>query len=136
MTADESTSLYDLVGGSAFFEGLVDHFYAGVEADPVMRRLYPEEDLGPAKERLVLFLIQYWGGPTTYSEVRGQPMLRRRHFPFPIGPLERDHWLQCMMAAIDAMHPSPEVKVQLVKYFVPAADAMRNDGLQQFSPPS
>lgn len=136
MTADESTSLYDLVGGSAFFEGLVEHFYAGVQADPVMLRLYPIDDMEGAKSRLSMFLIQYWGGPTTYAEVRGHPMLRRRHFPFPIGPLERDHWLQCMMAAIDAMKPPPQVKVELVKYFVPAADAMRNDGLQQFSPPT
>ena len=136
MTADESTPLYELVGGSAFFEGLVDHFYEGVAADPVLRRLYPEDDLGPAKERLTLFLVQYWGGPTTYSDTRGQPMLRRRHFPFAIGPLERDHWLQWMLAAVDAMAPSADVKVQLVKYFVPAADAMRNDGLREFSPPS
>ena len=136
MSADESTPLYDLVGGSTFFEGLVDHFYERVAADPVLRRLYPEEDLGPAKERLTLFLIQYWGGPTTYSDTRGHPMLRRRHFPFPIGPLERDHWLQCMMAAIDDVASSADVKDQLVTYFVPAADAMRNDGLREFSPPS
>ena len=63
-----SLSFYDEVGGHETFVRLVDAFYRGVADDAVLRPMYPEEDLGPAKERLTLFLEQYWGGPDTYSE--------------------------------------------------------------------
>ena len=90
-------SLYDRAGGTPFFEALVGRFYVGVEADPLLRPLYPEPDLAGARHRLTLFLIQYWGGPTTYDEERGHPRLRMRHAPFAIGPAERDRWLvQCV----------------------------------------
>lgn len=119
-------TLYDEVGGMPFFEGLVDRFYATVAGDPVLLPLYPEEDLGPAKRRLTLFLAQYWGGPTTYSDERGHPRLRQRHFPFAIGPAERDHWLAAMRGAVTAMGPSPEVAARLDDYFATTAEAMRN----------
>jgi hemoglobin len=120
-------TLYDEVGGMPFFEGLVDRFYAGVAADPMLLRLYPDQqDLGPARRRLTLFLAQYWGGPTTYSAERGHPRLRQRHFPFAIGPQERDHWLAAMRDAVAAMAPPPDVAARLDDYFVSAAEAMRN----------
>ena len=119
--------MYDTVGGMAFFEGLVDRFYERVQADPVLIALYPEpEDLAPARHRLALFLAQYWGGPTTYSEERGHPRLRMRHAPFAIGPDERDRWLVHMRAAVAAMAPSPEVNEALERYFAFAAESMRN----------
>ena len=119
--------LYDEVGGMPFFEGLVDRFYDAVAADPVLLRLYPQQqDLGPARRRLTLFLAQYWGGPSTYSAERGHPRLRQRHFPYEIGPSERDHWLAAMRDAVAAMAPSSDVAARLDEYFVPAADAMRN----------
>jgi hemoglobin len=127
----EASTLYDAVGGMPFFEALVDHFYDGVAADPVLAQLYPEwPDLGPARRRLTLFLAQYWGGPTTYSDERGHPRLRMRHFPFAVGERERDHWLAHMRAAVEAVSPTPEVAEILMGYFAPAADAMRNDGLR------
>ena len=95
-------TLYDQVGGMPFFEALVDRFYRGVASDDVLRPLYPEADLAGARRRLTLFLVQYWGGPTTYLEERGHPRLRARHSPFPIRSLERDRWLLHMQAAIDA----------------------------------
>jgi hemoglobin len=102
-TADEPVrvSLFDAVGGSTFFWNVVDHFYDAVERDPVLKPLYPE-DLTDARRHTALFLVQYWGGPATYSEERGHPRLRMRHLPFAIGPAERDAWLALMMAAIDA----------------------------------
>jgi hemoglobin len=109
-----------------FFEALVARFYEGVAADPVLRRVYPEEDLSGAQHRLTLFLAQYWGGPTTYNDQRGHPRLRMRHFPFDIGPLERDRWLTHMRAAIAAMDPPPDVAARLTEYFDVAAEAMRN----------
>jgi hemoglobin len=120
-------TLYDEVGGMPFFLTLVDRFYEGVAADPILLRLYPDPlVLAPARRRLTLFLAQYWGGPTTYSEERGHPRLRQRHFPFEIGPVERDHWLSAMRAAVASLDPSPDVATRLDAYFVSAAEAMRN----------
>ncbi len=118
-------SLYQEVGGSEFFESLVDHFYAGVENDPRIRGLYPE-DLTDSRANTALFLIQYWGGPTTYSDQRGHPRLRMRHAPFVIGQAERDAWMEHMHAAIAHMEPSVEVFKALVDYFEMAATHMIN----------
>ncbi len=123
-------TLYDAVGGMPFFEALVDRFYDGVATDPELLALYPEPDhLGPARHRLTLFLAQYWGGPTTYSDERGHPRLRARHLPFTIGDAERDRWLRHMTAAVEAMRAGPEVTDALMAYFVAGAAAMRNTGL-------
>lgn len=113
-----------------FFEQLVDTFYAGVAADDVLAPLYPEyPDFSGARHRLTLFLGQYWGGPTTYMEERGHPRLRMRHFPFHVGPVERDHWLQHMAAAIESVCDAEQADVaaELIGYFVPAAEHLRND---------
>jgi len=121
--------VYEVVGGMPFFEGLVGRFYDGVEQDPVLLSLYPEPDnLAGARHRLTLFLAQYWGGPSTYSEERGHPRLRMRHFPFAIGPDARDRWLQHMTAALDAMAPPPELRARFDEYFAFAAESMRNAG--------
>jgi len=118
--------LFDLVGGLPFFERLVDRFYEGVASDPVLRPLYPEADLAGARRRLTLFLAQYWGGPTTYSDERGHPRLRMRHMPFAIGGVERDRWLLHMRAAIDASGAPGEARARLHEYVTMAAEAMRN----------
>jgi hemoglobin len=111
----------------AFFERLVTHFYRGVADDPVLLRLYPEpHDLSGARRRLTLFLAQYWGGPTTYSDERGHPRLRARHFAFEIGPEERDRWLAHMRDAIASLDPPEAIATRLDAYFVTAAEAMRN----------
>jgi hemoglobin len=119
-------TLFERAGGTPFFEALVARFYAGVAADPILRPIYPEADLAAAERRFRLFLIQYWGGPTTYDEERGHPRLRQRHFPFGIGPAERDRWLLTMRAAIAEIAPPDDVAAELERYFVAAAEAMRN----------
>lgn len=124
---DEPT-LYDRVGGMAFFEQLVDRFYEGVVTDEVLLPLYPKpDDLTGARRRLTLFLAQYWGGPHTYLEERGHPKLRMRHLPFPIGPLQRDRWLVHMATAVEASTDDVEVRATLMDYFVSAAEHLRND---------
>jgi hemoglobin len=121
------TTLYDRVGGTAYFEALVDRFYAGVESDPVLLAVYPDHaDFAGARHRLTLFLVQYWGGPTTYNEERGHPRLRMRHAPFAIGSLERDRWLLHMRAAIDESGAPDDARAALHDYMTMAADAMRN----------
>ena len=119
-------SLYDEVGGSDTFRRLVAEFYRGVEGDPVLRALYPEEDLGPAQERLRMFLEQYWGGPTTYSEQRGHPRLRMRHAPFKIGPAQRDAWLNAMRIAVEQAGLEEPHREQLWNYLEATAQHMMN----------
>lgn len=127
---DEATapSLFSRVGGMPFFERLVASFYGGVAGDEVLAPLYPEHpDFTGAQRRLALFLAQYWGGPTTYLDERGHPRLRMRHFPFHIGSLERDRWLVHMAAAVEQVCDDPGVAAELMAYFVPAAEHLRND---------
>ncbi|MBN9620515.1 MAG: globin, partial [Actinobacteria bacterium] len=117
---------YAAVGGEETFRRLVDSFYAGVADDPVLRPLYPEADLGPAAERLRLFLMQYWGGPHTYSEQRGHPRLRLRHAPFVVNEAARDAWLAHMRRALDDLALPVEYDRALWIYLSSAADSLRN----------
>jgi hemoglobin len=119
-------SVYELAGGEETFRLLVGRFYAAVATDPVLRAVYPDEDLSGATERLTLFLIQYWGGPSTYSEHRGHPRLRLRHQPFAIGKAERDAWLRHMTAAVESFELAPEIRKALLDYFETASTAMIN----------
>jgi hemoglobin len=126
-TPDGPATFFDAVGGEETFRRLVHRFYQEVAADPVLRAVYPEDDLGPAEERLRLFLIQYWGGPSTYHEQRGHPRLRMRHVPFRIGEAERDAWLQAMRTALDeAALPDP-LDAQIWDYLVMAANSLVNE---------
>lgn len=120
------TTLYERVGGMPFFERLVARFYEGVAGDPPLRALYPDEELGPARHRLTLFLAQYWGGPKTYQQERGHPRLRMRHAPFAIDAEQRDRWMTHMRAALAEMRPSAADADELERYFVFAAESMRN----------
>lgn len=119
-------SVYDLAGGEPAFRRLVERFYAGVATDPLLRRVYPEQDLSGATERLTLFLIQYWGGPATYSERRGHPRLRMRHVPFAIGRAERDAWMRHMAEAVESLDLAPALRERLLDYFETASTAMIN----------
>jgi hemoglobin len=123
---EQTVTAFAAFGGHAFFEQLVDGFYARVADDPVLRPMYPGKDLGPAKERLLMFLEQYWGGPTTYSERRGHPRLRMRHAPFPVDADASDRWLAHMRASLDDRALPPELDGLLWDYFQMAAPAMVN----------
>ena len=122
-----SDNFYDNAGGEIFFTQLVDHFYTGVSADPVLRPMYAGADLTAARRHLTLFLMQYWGGPTTYNDERGHPRLRMRHFPFTIGAIERDRWLHHMLRAVHQSTDDEQVREMLIGYFVPSAEHLRND---------
>jgi hemoglobin len=124
-----SASPYDLFGGAEFFTALVADFYAGVAGDEVLRPMYPEEDLGPAEERLRMFLEQYWGGPSTYQDQRGHPRLRMRHAPYQVDEAARDHWLAHMRTALDARNLPPEADDAMWRYLLSAAQAMVNTSL-------
>ena len=121
-----SENIYEDFGGEEFFAALVDDFYAGVATDPILRPMYPEDDLAAANRRLRLFLIQYWGGPSTYSDERGHPRLRMRHMPFKVDAEARDHWLQHMLAAVERRDLEPKLHDELVRYLVAVANHMMN----------
>ena len=133
--APDPRELYDRVGGHETFVALVRGFYEGVATDEPLRALYPEEDLAPAQERLLLFLEQYFGGPTTYQEERGHPRLRMRHFPFPIDFDARDRWLRAMRAALDEVALPPLYDELFWDYFQRAATAMVNTADGDRQPP-
>jgi hemoglobin len=119
-------TFYDAIGGYPTIAKIVHRFYEGVAEDEVLRPLYPEEDLGPAAERFTLFLVQYWGGPTTYSQTRGHPRLRMRHAPFRVTPEARDHWLKRFRSGLDAANLTPEQDAQFWDYVSHAAQFMVN----------
>ena len=119
-------TFYEQVGGHETFVRLVDAFYDGVAEDPVLRPLYPEEELAGAKERLRMFLEQYWGGPTTYSQQRGHPRLRLRHAPFRVNPDARDRWLSHMRDAVASLRLPPMLESVLWDYLERAAWSMVN----------
>ena len=121
-----AASFYDEIGGSPTIRGIVQRFYEGVATDDVLRPLYPEEDLGPAEERFAMFLEQYWGGPTTYSDRRGHPRLRMRHAPFAVTPTAAQHWLTHFRAALDGSDLTPEQDAMFWEYVTHAAQFMVN----------
>jgi hemoglobin len=123
---DEPQTFYEAVGGEPTFHKIAARFYAEVAVDEVLRALYPEEDLGPAEERFRMFLIQYWGGPHTYSDQRGHPRLRMRHAPFTIGPIQRDAWLRAIRIAVDEAGVAQPYRQQLWNYLEMAAHSMMN----------
>ena len=126
------SSDYNSFGGKDFFVNLVIDFYQEIINDPVLKPMYPEDDLDGAIERLTLFLMQYWGGPATYSELRGHPRLRMRHAAFPIDFRARDSWLKNMMVALDKQEITQENRTKLWNYLQMAADSMvntRTDGI-------
>ena len=120
------TTFYERVGGRDTFTDLVSQFYARVSTDPILLPLYPEPDLRAAAQRLQMFLEQYWGGPTTYSEQRGHPRLRARHAIFHIASRERDAWLSCMQGAINGLSIDQELKTEMWEYFQMAAHSLVN----------
>ena len=119
-------TLFERVGGEATFEQLVSHFYALVSVNPILRPMYPDDDFQAAAERLMLFLMQYWGGPHTYSEMRGHPRLRMRHAQFSIDSKARDAWLACMKSAVDELKIEESDRAELWNYLEMAAQSLVN----------
>jgi hemoglobin len=120
------STFYEKMGGEAFFADLVSQFYARVATNPILRPMYPDEDMKGAALRLQWFLEQYWGGPTTYEDNRGHPRLRMRHAQFHIDTKARDEWLSCMGAAVDGMEMDPVMREELRSYLEMAANSMVN----------
>ncbi|HZP16137.1 MAG TPA: globin [Nocardioides sp.] len=119
-------TFYDEIGGEPTIRRIVDTFYDGVANDPVLRPMYPEDDLAPAAERLTLFLSQYWGGPSTYNELRGHPRLRIRHAPFKVNEEARDRWLGHFAQGLVAVDLTEEQRAEFWQYVTHAANFLLN----------
>ena len=126
MSTPAEQTFFEAIGGRATIELIVEVFYQGVATDDVLKDMYPEEDLGPAADRLSKFLEQYWGGSTEYSQHRGHPRLRMRHAPYRIDPAARDAWLTHMRAAVDTLGLSPLHEAELWDYLERAAHSLQN----------
>ncbi|MDJ0316025.1 globin [Arthrobacter sp. H35-MC1] len=124
--ADYSDTFYGQIGGHETFKKMIHVFYQGIAADPLLRAMYAEEDLGPAEHRMLMFMEQYWGGPRTYLEERGHPRLRMRHVPFAVTPEARDRWLAAMRKGVDAVQLSPMHEATLWDYLERAAHSLVN----------
>lgn len=120
------STFYDEIGGEETIRAIVHRFYEGVAGDELLRPMYPEEDLGPAEERFASFLVQYWGGPSTYSENRGHPRLRMRHAPFKVTPAAAERWLVHFRAGLDSADLTPEQHERFWDYVTHAAQFMVN----------
>ena len=117
--------MYERVGGTPWFDALTTRFYDAVADDPILRPLYPDDLVG-ARDRLCGFLVQYWGGPTDYSDQRGHPRLRMRHVDFAIGTAQRDAWFGHMAAAVRAGGLGATDEEEMLEYFAMAANHMIN----------
>ncbi len=126
MAERDTTNYYELFGGEPFFADLVSQFYARVATNEILRPMYPERDMAGAARRLQMFLEQYWGGPTTYSEERGHPRLRMRHAGFKIGPAAKEAWLTCMREAVEGMEMDSAAQEKLWRYLEGAAEHLLN----------
>jgi hemoglobin len=120
-----TVTMYERVGGAPWFDALTTRFYDAVAVDPILRPLYPD-DLDGARDRLRGFLVQYWGGPTDYSDQRGHPRLRMRHVDFAIGAAQRDAWFGHMAAAVQAGGLGAADQEEMLEYFAMAANHMIN----------
>nr|WP_209330620.1 cyanoglobin [Lunatimonas salinarum] len=117
-------SIFEALGEEKI-KRLATTFYIEVAKEESLRKLYPP-DLQPAEQRLFWFLLHVFGGPSPYLEKRGHPMLRRRHFQWPIDGAIRNTWLNCMFKAIDSVPMENETREALLAYFVKAANHMVN----------
>lgn len=122
----QQPTFYEQVGGHETFARLVHRFYEGVATDAPLRALYPDDDLAAAEQRFLMFLEQYWGGPTTYSEQRGHPRLRMRHHPYVVDADMRDRWLRHMRDAVDSLTLPPADELVLWDYLERAAHSLVN----------
>jgi len=102
-------SVYEAIGGAATVRKIVEGFYPKVQQHPLLAPLFPE-DIMPVMDKQYMFLTQFFGGPTLYSDAYGHPMMRGRHLPFPITPARAEAWLDCMRRSLDETELSEELK--------------------------
>ncbi|ADP15318.1 bacterial-like globin family protein 2 [Achromobacter xylosoxidans A8] len=125
---ENSSSIFDLLGGEPGVRALVDRFYDLMDMEPDLKELRAAHgpSLDQARDKLFWFLCGYFGGPDHYIERFGHPRLRARHLPFSIGEVERDQWVTCIGRAMEDQGIEPALVDRLLQSFYGVADWMRN----------
>ncbi|WP_313193595.1 group II truncated hemoglobin [Shinella zoogloeoides] len=124
----ETITLYQAVGGEAGVRALTRRFYELMDTMPEAARcraIHPP-DLTGSEEKLYEYLTGWLGGPPLYTQKRGHPMLRRRHFVAPIGPAERDEWLLCFVRALEETVPGEGLRKIILEPVTRLAHHMQN----------
>ena len=127
----ELDSPFARLGGEAPVRRLVTRFYDHMAADqPELAGLHERDEQGRvsarARENFAVFLIEWLGGPKTYSATRGHPRLRMRHARVPINEKTRDAWLACMASALNDEGVSGDVRGFLDARLAEVANFLRN----------
>jgi hemoglobin len=119
---------YERIGGAEKVRELTHRFYQLMDELPEaygIRKLHPD-NLQSSEDKLFKFLSGWMGGPQLFIQEHGEPMLRRRHLPFPIGDTERDQWMMCMKQALQDVVADEQLRNELIASFTKVADHMRN----------
>lgn len=124
----EAVSLYEAIGGDAAVRTLTRRFYGLMDTLPeaaACRAVHPA-DLAGSEEKFYEYLTGWLGGPPLYTDKRGHPMLRRRHFVASIGAAERDGWLLCFNRALEEAVPSAPLRAIILEPVTRLAHHMVN----------
>lgn len=110
--SEETTTLYQAIGGDETIRKLVSRFYILMDTLPEARacRAVHPPSLTNAEQKLYEYLTGYLGGPPIYTEKYGHPRLRSRHFVAPIGAEERDGWMLCFQQAMAETIEHPKLR--------------------------
>ncbi|MNE71226.1 Group 2 truncated hemoglobin YjbI [compost metagenome] len=111
---NRNVSFYEAIGGGETLRLIVEAFYPKVQAHPLLGPLFPE-DIHPVMDKQYLFLTQFFGGPSLYSDQYGHPMMRGRHLPFPITPERAAAWLDCMNRALQEVGIEDELRQAVIQ---------------------
>ncbi len=110
---NKSSSIYEAIGGAESLRAIVDSFYPKVQIHPLIGPLFPE-DIQSVADKQYMFLSQFFGGPSLYSDAYGHPMMRGRHLPFPITEDHARAWLDCMDRALQDNGIDDELRVFVI----------------------
>lgn len=122
---DEATP-YESLGGDSRVRELVEAFYDIIEEESAVLRAMLPKNTSTSRQKLYEYMSGWLGGPPLYTDKRGHPQLRMRHFPFPIGADEAEEWMRCMRSAMDRLQVDPLVRDFLDSKLAPLAVHMIN----------
>ncbi|BCJ87037.1 globin domain-containing protein [Effusibacillus dendaii] len=125
MNLDPNVTPYEEIGGAATIRKLVKAFYARVRKHPDLAPIFPG-DWAETERKQYLFLTQFLGGPSLYSQEFGHPMLRARHLKFPVTPKRAEAWLSCMQSAMDDIQLKGDIREFIWQRLVQTAHHMVN----------
>ncbi|MBO9703639.1 MAG: globin [Sporocytophaga sp.] len=122
---EELPNIYERLGADNL-QLLVDYFYDLVFTDEQLAPLFSKTPKEVIKQKQLLFLTQFLGGPGAYSELYGHPKMRARHMPHEITESRAIAWLQCMNKAVYKLPIDEQLKKELFSTFPKMAFHMVN----------